>query len=155
MIVIRVVNILKIEDYIRSSWEGDGKLEKFYDKSLAKRTLEGMVKDTSRKIRDMMEQDEQLSLLGIEVNRTPMGFLIISEKLSVFYSFGVNAKYRSKEILTAIFEYVKVKLKYNFYSVMYEYNTRAINWLQKCGMEVDPLYKPSHDTIYLKYDICQ
>lgn len=155
MIVVRVVNILKIEDYIRSAWEGDDKLEKFYDKSLARRTLDGMVKDTSRKIRDMMEQDDKLSLLGIEVNRTPIGFLVFSEKLSVLYSFGVNVKYRSKEILTAIFEYVKVKLKYNFYSVMYEYNTRAINWLQNCGMEIAPLYKPSHDTIYLKYDLCQ
>ena len=155
MIVIRAVNILKIEDYIKCAWKGDSELDKFYDRSLQRRTLEGMVKDTSRKIRDMMEQDEQLSLLGIELNRTSIGFLIFSEKISVFYSFGVNTKYRSKEILTAIFEYVKVKLKYNFYSVMYEYNTRAINWLQKCGMEIDPMFKPSHDTIYLKYDICQ
>jgi hypothetical protein len=155
MIVIRAVNVLKLEDYIRCAWEGDLDLEKFYDKSLTKRSLEGMVKDTSRKIRDMMEQDEQLSLLGIELDRTPIGFLIFSEKLSLFYSFGVNAKYRSKEILTAIFKYVKAKLNYNFYSVMYEYNIRAINWLQKCGMEIDPLYKPSDDTIYLKYDVCQ
>jgi len=155
MIVLKSVNALKIEDYINCAWDGDEKLEKYYDRSLTRRNLDGMVKDTSRKIRDMMEQDEQLSLLGIELDRTPIGFLIFSEKLSLFYSFGVNAKYRSKEILTAIFKYVKAKLNYNFYSVMYEYNIRAINWLQKCGMEIDPLYKPSDDTIYLKYDVCQ
>jgi hypothetical protein len=49
MIVLKSVNILKIEDYIRSAWDGDEKLEKYYDRSLTRRNLDGMVKDTSRK----------------------------------------------------------------------------------------------------------
>lgn len=155
MIVLKSVNILKIEDYIRSAWDGDDELEKYYDRSLIKRNLDGMVIDTSRKIRDMMEHDEQLYLLGIELNRIAIGFLILSEKISMFYSFGVNKKYRNKKILLAIFQYVKGKLNNNFYSVVYEYNTRAIKWLEKCGMVVDPMLKPSNDTIYLKYEICQ
>lgn len=73
----------------------------------------------------------------------------------MFYSFGVNKKYRNKKILLAIFQYVKGKLNNNFYSVVYEYNTRAIKWLEKCGMVVDPMLKPSNNTIYLKYEICQ
>lgn len=155
MIVIRAVNVLKLEDYIRCAWEGDLDLEKFYDKSLTKRNLEGMVKDTSRKIRDMMEQYKDLSLLGIEYDGKSIGFLVLSEKISVFYSFGVNVNYRNKKLLTTIFNFVKGKLNYEFYSVMYEYNTRAIKWLKNCGMEIDPMFKPSHDTIYLKYKICQ
>ena len=155
MILIREVNILKIEDYIRGAWEGDVELEKFYDRSLKRRTLERMVKDTSRKIREMMEEDEKLSLLGIDYEGKSIGFIVISESLSIFYSFGVNVEYRKKELLSTIFNFVKNKLKHKFYSVMYEYNTRAIKWLQNCGMEIDPLFKPSHDTIYLKYDICQ
>jgi hypothetical protein len=38
---------------------------------------------------------------------------------------------------------------------MFEYNTRAIKWLQKCGMVIDPTMNPSSDTVYLKYEICQ
>ena len=155
MIVVRAVNILKIEDYIKCAWEGDSELDKFYDRSLQRRTLEGMVKDTSRKIRDMMELDEQLSLLGIEFESKSIGFIVLSEKLSMLYSFGINVEYRKKDILSSIFNYIKAKLKYEFYSVMYEYNTRAIKWLCSCGLEIDPLLKPSHNTIYLKYDICQ
>lgn len=155
MIVLRMVNTLKIEDYIRSAWEGDGELQKFYDKSLKRRTLEGMVKDTTRKILELMEMDEDISLIGIDSDRNMIGFIIVSEKLSLLYSFGINSKYRNKEMLSAIFNYVVKKLKYRFYSVMFEYNTRAINWLKKCGMVIDPSMKPSSDTIYLKYELCQ
>jgi N-acetylglutamate synthase-like GNAT family acetyltransferase len=151
----REVNTLKLEEYIRGAWEGDSELEKFYDRSLQMRNLEGMVRDTSRKIRDMMELDEKLSLIGIEFENKSVGFIVLSEKLSMLYSFGVNVEYRKKDILISIFNYIKAKLKYEFYSVMYVYNTRAIKWLQNCGFEVDPMNKPSHDTIYLKYDICQ
>jgi len=151
----KVVNTLKIEEYIKCAWDGDSELEKFYDRSLQKRNLEGMVRDTSRKIRDMMELDEKLSLLGIEFENKSIGFIVLSEKLSMLYSFGVNVEYRKKEILSSIFNYIKAKLDYEFYSVMYVYNTRAIKWLQNCGFEIDPMNKPSHDTIYLKYDICQ
>lgn len=155
MIVLREVNTLKIEDYIRSAWLGDGDLEKFYDKSLKRRTLEGMVKDTSRKILEIMEMDENLSLIGIDDDREMIGFIVFSQKLSLLYSFGINTKYRNKEMLSAIFNYVVLKLKYKFYSVMFEYNTRAIGWLKKCGMVIDPSMKPSSDTIYLKYELCQ
>lgn len=155
MIVLRMVNTLKIEDYIKSAWEGDSELEKFYDKSLKRRTLEGMVKDTSRKILDIMEMDENLSLIGVDDDRKMIGFIVLSEKLSLLYSFGINVKYRNKDMLSAIFNYAALKLKYKFYSVMYEHNTRAIDWLQKCGMVIDPSMKPSSDTTYLKYESCQ
>ena len=155
MISLRGVNALKIEDYIRSAWEGDSELDKFYDKSLKRRTLEGMVKDTSRKIRELMEIDENLSLIGINDDRKLIGFVILSEKLSIFYSFGINVKYRNKEMLSAIFNFAALKLKYKFFSVMFEYNTRAIKWLQKCGMVIDLNMNPSSDTVYLKYEICQ
>jgi hypothetical protein len=151
----RDVNALKIEEYIRGAWNEDEELEGYYDRSLTRRTLDGMVYDTSRKIRDMMEYDERLALLGIEMNREPIGFIILSDKLSNLYSFGVNVKYRSRFVLEHIFDYIKKRLKNNFYCVLYDYNTRAINWLINCGMEIDPTQKPSSDLVVLKFEICQ
>lgn len=155
MILFKEVNTLKIEEYIRCAWDSDRELEKYYDRSLKRRNINGMVYDTSNKIRDMLGYDEKLSILGVELDKEPIGFIVLSEKYSLFYSFGLSIKYRTKEILTHIFYHVRTRLKNNFYSVMNKQNTRAIDWLKKCGMKEDPSKNPNDNTLYLKFEVCQ
>lgn len=155
MIVFKEANTLKIEEYIRCAWDCDVELDRYYDRSLKRRNINGMVYDTSNKIRDMLGYDDKLSILGIELEKEPIGFIVISEKYSLFYSFGLGIKHRTKQILIDIFNYVRVRLKNDFYSVMNKQNTRAIDWLKKCGMNEDPSKNPNDNTLYLKYKVCQ
>ena len=53
-------------------------------------------------------------------------------------SFGVNRKYRNKEILIFVFDEIKSKFKGGFESYMWSRNERAIKWLVKSGMQEAP-----------------
>lgn len=51
-------------------------------------------------------------------------------------SFGVNIHYRKKKVLTAVWDMITETIGTDFSCILYTRNRRAINWLQRCGMQV-------------------
>lgn len=66
--------------------------------------------------------------------KKPVGFFVVGNQ--VLYSFGINIKYRTKNILANWWELVKKELGSQFMSMLYSKNERAVNYLKNRGMVV-------------------
>lgn len=147
----REINYLKLEEYVESAWEGDKGLENFYDPNLKNRSLREMVFDTTNKIKDYFYYNEKLKIYGIDEHSTPCGFVVLSNSNSMLYSFGINHRMRNAENLQYLFNFIRKNLNECFYTLLYEKNERAINWLKKCGMREVKELKPDEGIVYLSY----
>jgi hypothetical protein len=154
MMVVREVNILKLKEYIKCSWEGDVNLPLFYDRSLKEKTLDNMVRNTHDKIMELADEHHGLRLFGVDFDDKMVGFIVLNDKYNYLYSFGVKHDFRKGDVLKPIFFYISSKMKNSFSCLMNECNHRAIRWLKKCGMIEIPQLKPQKDIVYLKYDLC-
>ena len=152
--VAREVNYLKFIEYVKCAWMGDVNLPLFYDSSLSHKSFKGMVYDTYNKVMDLHKEDSKLKLIGIEYDDRMVGFLVYSEAFNCLYSFGIKQDFRKKEVLKPLFFYITSKLKNGFFCMLNEHNTRAIRWLEKCGM-VQKEYPSDKNIVYLKYEKCQ
>lgn len=130
--------------FVKESYIGDQVgLDKFHIKKF---TLDEAVDCTMDIIN---EQEKQIPLynFGIFWNGLPIGYSVISKNL--LYSFCINIKYRTKEIILQWWNWVKEILGNEFYVILEKNNTRAVNFLKKRGMKV--VYDNNEDkTIILK-----
>lgn len=147
----REINYLKLDEYIESAWDGDEGLESVYDPNLKRRSLRDMVFDTSRKIKDYFYYNEKLKIYGIDENSTPCGFVVLSDVNNMLYTFGINHRMRKAENLQFLFSFIRMNLNDKFYTLLYEKNERAINWLKKCGMRHIKGLEPVEGIVYLSY----
>lgn len=145
----REINYLKLDEYIQAAWEGDSDLESVYDPNLKRRSLRDMVFDTSKKIKEYFYYNEKLKIYGIDENYTPCGFVVFSDVNNMLYSFGINTKMRDAENLKYLFNFISMNMNNNFYTLLYEKNERAINWLKKCGMRHVKGLEPVEGIVYL------
>lgn len=68
-----------------------------------------------------------------------IGYTIViknEKKPNELYSFGINIKYRQKDILVAWLSEVSKLLEYFYYIVLWSKNTRAIQFFEKNGFSV-------------------
>lgn len=148
------VNYLKLRDYVSSAWRYDKDLIKFYDKSVSVSGNESMVLDTVQKITEMYRGYEDTEIYGIDIDSGCAGFIVLVPSLNLLYSFGLNVNHRKGEYLEYMFKFICSKLKNGFSCILYDYNTRAINWLKRCGMkEVEDEKYPG--SVFLKFELCQ
>lgn len=82
-----------------------------------------MIDDTSRTL--------DFDYLKVTLDGEPIGYFCVFPKC--LYSFGIAKKYRTKEILTEFWEKIRKELPDDMVCILYKNNTRAINWLLKCG----------------------
>lgn len=149
MIRVKKVSKARIKDYINIAFKDDKELGNYH--ILGNVSLDKMVSDTVYRILDTTLGFDS-KFYEIIKDKTPIGFFVIVGRF--LYSFGVNNKFRSKENLVEWFEIVKKELHYSFYSVMNEKNTRAIEFLQKQGMEIKNEDK-ENKIVTLIYTRCQ
>lgn len=65
-----------------------------------------------------------------------IGFTVLSKKEGLLFSFGINIKFRKKEILIQWFRKTSELLGHFFACILWNQNFRAINFLKKQGMSV-------------------
>ena len=131
-----MVNLLKISKFdlpeaIKIAYEGDDELlEKYH---VDKYDLMGAVASTLRMIYKMVEwENMEMDYYKVMQDETPIGYICTYP--NNLYSFGINKKYRSKEILKEWWSRVKEVMGEKFITMLYPNNTRAINFLKKQGM---------------------
>lgn len=138
--MIRDIKIEELQDYINSAFEGDDELLSFYDRNANVKTLEDCCNNTFQKIRFSYPNasygglDINVLNIGTEMKEKKIGFVVYENNMLI--SFGINKSHRDSDLLKLFWSDLKYLLGANFCCSLYSYNTRAIDWLKKCGMQV-------------------
>jgi hypothetical protein len=116
---------------IKIAFANDTDIAENCDPSNEDKSQDGVAKDVYEKI---VEYEELFDGDFIVLNNDgkDVGFVYCLPRLLV--SFGVNKQYRTKEFLPVVFDTIKQNAGEEFESFMWSRNTRAIQWLKKCGM---------------------
>jgi len=72
--------------------------------------------------------------VGVYDKGVPVGYF--AYMLGVLISFGLNKNYRNSIYLKEFWKMIKGAIGTDFTCILYSYNTRGLEWLKKCGMEV-------------------
>lgn len=131
MVKIEKISKHKLLDLIKHSYEGDKDLfEKYH-------VIKGDAETLAIETMDMIDKAAgtfDLSYYKVIFNKEPIGYFVTAN--NILYSFAINKKYRTKEILINWWKHIKMVLGKAFTVTLYENNERAINFLIKNGMEV-------------------
>ncbi len=131
MVSIKKITKFELPDYIKIAYEGDEDLFKKYhveefDFKDAVNSTVGMI--------DLISQQVQMVYFKIQEDSNDIGYLVVFK--NNLYSFGINKNYRTAKILFEFWSYIKKILGDSFICMLFPNNTRAINWLIKCGMSI-------------------
>lgn len=91
-----------------------------------------------RNIKNIEEADVILNLTHYKVYEGDkiVGFTVMDLGKNILFSFGINAQFRTKEVVTAWIEKVKEMLNGLVRCALWNENQRAIDFLLKNGFEV-------------------
>ncbi len=122
-----------IETLVRHSFKGDAKLFDTYH--ILSDTELNCVKDTVNKIKDCSEK-LPIQLYSVNTNNKTIGYLVISKENKILYSFGLRKEFRTKEIKADWFNKIVLMMP-DFKCYLWNKNTRAIEFLKRCGMATE------------------
>lgn len=123
-----ILNENELSEYVESALEGDKDILKYYDRSQHIENIQDAIENVLWKIK---EGYEAASKVGVEINGERVGYFVHEGNMLI--SFGLNKEYRNKEYLKDFWELIKEEIKEDIHCLLYSYNTRAIEWLKKCG----------------------
>ncbi len=136
MVTLEIISKFELKKYVGIAYEGDtALLEKYH---VGKFTHEQAVESTMSMIeivdKNCEMEDEIMNHYKVELDGEAIGYVCTVPKY--LYSFGINKKYRSKEILIEWWQRIKEVLGQTFITKLYPNNNRAINFCKKQGMEI-------------------
>ena len=132
MVVLNKIDKFTLPTLIRIAYEGDDDLLTKYH--VDKFDINGAVASTLWMI-EMTERNENKEMQHYEVLSYGEKIGYISTYPNMLYSFGINTKFRTGEVLAGWWNEIKNVLGDKFISMLYPNNTRAINFLKKQGMQ--------------------
>jgi hypothetical protein len=116
---------------IKIAFANDTDIAENCDPNNEDKSQDGVAKDVYEKIVEYEELFDG-NFIVLNSDGKDVGFVYCLPRLLV--SFGVNKQYRTKEFLPVVFDTIKQNAGEEFESFMWSRNTRAIQWLKKCGM---------------------
>lgn len=131
--MIRLVKISKPEllESVAISYEGDNDLfEKYH---IAQMDFMNCVVATMGMILDTAKEKD-LTYYTVMYNKNKIGYVVVFEDF--LYSYGINIKFRKKNILISWWAEVVKIMKGKFITMLYLNNERAISFLKKQHMVV-------------------
>lgn len=133
-------------EVIRKTFISDLELNKYCNPLVAKKSINQIVNKIHEDMSDWIKAGAMFD--NMELDGELIGFVCYTD--DVLVSFGVRKEFRNKDVLVRFFDLIKSLFENHFVCYMWERNTRGVNWLLKCGMELDDGYK-SKDVVKLKY----
>lgn len=115
---------------VRQAFEGDEDIFKFFDPTAKVKTYDDVVANVVDK---MFEYAIEYDVRFVSIDR---GYVFTAGP-SILVSFGLAPERRNKEGLSELWGSIKESLTSPFYCSLWAKNTRAIEWLKKCGMRYD------------------
>ncbi len=125
------INTDELREYLDNAFEDDYEILKCYDKKYKVKTINDVCDNVQEKIFFLPEPK---TIIGILDGKEKVGYFVFSPELLI--SFGLNKQYRNEKNLKEFFELIKQQIGNNFKCILFDYNTRAIQWLEKCGLNV-------------------
>lgn len=120
-----------IKDYINVAFAGDEEILQYYDKSQQVTTIADVCENVYMKLMNLYSD---AVFMPFVYDGHKLGYFAYSDGLLI--SFGVNKRYRTREALQAFWDEITDALGQEFSCALYGHNTRGIEWLKKCGMQV-------------------
>lgn len=136
---------------IKYAFRNDEEIGKYCDPNYKDKSIKELCFSVFTKLLQYEDKFDNCDFDEIVIDGKIVGFIFCCNDMLV--SFGVNKKYRTKENLEKVFEFIKSKFKTDFISYMWNRNSRAINWLKKCGMKEEE--SKINNVTKLKYILCQ
>src|SRR6266849_3414375 len=121
----------ELRGFITIAFQGDTALINTYH--LVNGSLDKCVNSTVMEIKKVARTDK-LSYYGIIWDGRPIGFTVLGKNFLI--SFGINLRFRTKEILPLWWQLVCTALNEEFVTWIFKKNTRAIDFLKRNGMIV-------------------
>jgi hypothetical protein len=125
----RKINITELKPYVDMAIEDDDELLNYYDRGEFVDTVEAAAENICKKIKILYPE---ATLIGVENDDRKIGYFVYDGPLLI--SFSINQYYRNEKGLKQFYDLIKQEIGNNFNVILYTYNTRAINWLKKCGL---------------------
>lgn len=125
------ISLQEMQPFVEAAFLLDTELLKYYDKGEKITRLEDIPGNILKKIE---KHYPDAICVGLLLNDTPVGYFVY--QFINLISFGLDKNYRNSTYLKEFWEIIKATVGNDFSCVLYDYNTRAIQWLEKCGMEV-------------------
>jgi len=142
----------ELKKFINIGFCDDEDLIKYYDEFCVVNEFEDMVNNTESKLNEYPVYFKDTKAYKIVFQGEPVGFLYMVNDPNILASFALNKKFRTKDNLIYLFDLIKNEMDNDFICMLFKVNSRAINWLKKCGMEV---YEEVESIVKLKYSLCQ
>lgn len=142
------IDITELKPYIEIAFQDD--IELFNKWHIVQGESLECIDDTYNRILDTIPYFD-IACYKVLLDDVIIGYTVISIDHGLLYSFGINKKYRTKEILKKWFAEI-VKILGIFDCILWQKNQRAINHLIKQGMTIK---NTTHDYTILNYNICQ
>jgi hypothetical protein len=114
---------------VRRAFEGDLDIFKYFDPSASVKTIDDVVDNVVDKLFDYATE--------YDVSFVPFDNGYIFHSSNMLISFGINVEHRTSENLSAMWDFILERLGDNFTCMLFDRNTRAINWLKRCGMRIE------------------
>lgn len=131
MVTIEKITKFELPIYVRIAYNEDYELfEKYHVNQFG---IDEAVDSTVEMINNVSNQVD-MRYFKVQYNDENIGYVTVFK--NNLYSFGININYRTPKILNEFWEYIKVILGDSFICMLFPNNTRAINWLLKCGMDI-------------------
>ncbi len=120
-----------MKEYIYIALEGDDSIVDFFDPTIPVSNP----KEAAEKIYDkLMANYPEAELRPLKHDGQVIGYFAWLPGLLI--SFGVNIHYRKKKVLEEVWDMIAKTVGDDFSCILYTRNSRAIKWLQRCGMHV-------------------
>lgn len=132
MITVKKISVNELPVLIRTSYEGDKDIlatqhvMPLEDINIAVDITYGMVKQ--------MAAEKKITHYKVIYKKKAIGYFCTFDKF--LFSFGINIKFRKKEVLVAWWQQVVKSLEKNFLCILYPHQIRAIEFLKRNGMIV-------------------
>ena len=145
MITVKKISVYELPTLIRTSYEGDKDIlatqhvTPFENVDDATEMTYGMIKD--------MAVEKKVTHYKVIYQKKAIGYFCTFDKF--LFSFGINIKFRKKEVLVGWWQQVVKSLEKNFLCILYPHQKRAIGFLKRNGMIVAEVDKENNSVILI------
>jgi len=131
MITLTEISLSELRKYVEIAYRGDfDLLDKYWGEDFS---LEEAVNETMFLI-NQVAQKIDVDCYSVENDGEEIGYVV--KFPNNLYSFSININHRTKKNLIEYWERIKEVMEDGFICFLYPQNTRAIKYLQRCGMKI-------------------
>ncbi len=129
MIKLEKITKFDLRKYVEIAYRGDNDLLDFYWGDGW--SLQEAVNETMFGINQVSEEVE-MEYFCVLNDEEEIGY--IAKFPNNLYSFSININHRKKQNLIEFWDRIKEVMEEGFICMLYPQNSRAIKWLERCGM---------------------